>query len=118
MTTFERIDGTPAGGNVHGASGQSRPTRLQLWIDPEMAAEIRAAAVRLNRLSESEREIVTLLGRGLTNKQTGYKLSVSTRTIENRRAAIMKKLELVTPAELFRLLTLSSLEGNGEVSSR
>jgi DNA-binding CsgD family transcriptional regulator len=51
-------------------------------------------------LSSREREVVTLLATGKTNKQIGTKLVISTRTVESHRAKIMLKLDVHSLGEL------------------
>jgi DNA-binding CsgD family transcriptional regulator len=51
-------------------------------------------------LSSREREVVTLLATGQTNKQIGTKLVISTRTVESHRAKIMLKLDVHSLGEL------------------
>lgn len=53
-------------------------------------------------LSEREKEVLTLIARGYTNKQAAEKLFLSVKTIETYRARIMEKLQLHTRAELVR----------------
>ena len=53
-------------------------------------------------LSSREREVVTLLATGQTNKQIGTKLVISTRTVETHRAKIMLKLDMHSVSELVR----------------
>ena len=60
---------------------------------------------RLSSLTNKEREVVELLIGGNTNKVIASKLGLSRRGIEDRRARIMKKLNLKTVAELHELVT-------------
>lgn len=53
-------------------------------------------------LTLREREIVQLLAEGRSNKQVAGVLGISTRTAENHRANIMKKLGLGSLSELVR----------------
>ena len=52
------------------------------------------------RLSSREREIVSLVAEGLTNKAIAEQLCVAVRTIEVHRAAAMTKLDVTNMAEL------------------
>ncbi len=60
--------------------------------------------VRLDRLSESEREIMKLIVAGKPNKAIARSLDVSMRTIEYRRQAVYKKMEVASLAELVQLV--------------
>lgn len=59
----------------------------------------RVAAVEL---SPREREIATLVARGLSNRQIAAQLSLSARTVETHRLNIMRKLDLDGAAALVR----------------
>jgi DNA-binding NarL/FixJ family response regulator len=66
--------------------------------DPKAART--AAAGTPNLLTRREREIVRLLAENLTNKEIATKLSISVKTVETHRGAIMKKLGLSSIVEL------------------
>jgi DNA-binding NarL/FixJ family response regulator len=51
-------------------------------------------------LTRRELEIVRLLAENLTNKEVAAKLSISVKTVETHRAAIMRKLGLNSVVEL------------------
>ncbi|MHC4534786.1 MAG: response regulator [Planctomycetota bacterium] len=53
-------------------------------------------------LSEREKEVLTLIAQGYTNKEAAKKLYISVKTVETHRARIMEKLQLRTRAELVR----------------
>ena len=53
-------------------------------------------------LTRREREVVQLVAEGHTNKQIAHLLNISQKTVETRRAAIMRKLKLSSGAELVR----------------
>lgn len=56
----------------------------------------------LERLTSREREIVQLLAEGKSNKQIAKLLELSVKTVETHRAAVMRKLELSSLADLVR----------------
>jgi DNA-binding NarL/FixJ family response regulator len=53
-------------------------------------------------LSEREREVLQYVARGLTYKEIGEDLFISTKTVENHARNIMKKLHLKRKQELIR----------------
>ena len=53
-------------------------------------------------LTTREREILQLIGEGLTASEISDKFSISIRTVEKHRANLMKKLELKNHADLIR----------------
>ncbi len=54
------------------------------------------------QLSEREREVLSLIVAGLTNKEMGRALDVSPRTVETHRANLFAKLEINSLAQLVR----------------
>ena len=89
-----------------------KPAREQdLWNSVRKALDIdrenrdrrvRRAEVqkRLARLSNGEQEVLDRILAGKSNKQIASELSLSIRTIEDRRARIMRKLEVGSVVEL------------------
>lgn len=55
-----------------------------------------------DRITAREREIVQLLAEGKANKEVAEILAISVKTVETHRAAIMRKLELASLADLVR----------------
>lgn len=64
----------------------------------------REVRLRVEALSQREREILLLVGEGLVAKQIAAKLHVSEVTVKVHRARIMKKLEIRSPIEVLRLV--------------
>jgi len=56
-----------------------------------------------DQLSSRERDILALLGEGLTLKEIGVKLFISPKTVANHRANIMAKLNVRNASQLMRL---------------
>jgi DNA-binding NarL/FixJ family response regulator len=54
------------------------------------------------RLSAREREIVQLIAEGMSNKEVAAKLTISVKTVETHRAAILRKLRIDSLADLVR----------------
>ncbi len=63
----------------------------------------RAAAARLESLTERECEVLGFVVRGLLNKQIADKLGIGERTVKLHRTAITTKLGVPSVAELTRL---------------
>ena len=55
-----------------------------------------------DRLTSREREIIQLLGEGNSNKEIARRLTLSIKTVETHRAAVMRKLELKSLADIIR----------------
>jgi FixJ family two-component response regulator len=69
----------------------------------ERDSQLWAIEGRIARLTERERETLTLIQAGDSNKVMAAKLFLSERAIEMRRSAIMKKLQVTSVAELLDL---------------
>jgi len=62
----------------------------------------------LTKLSPREKEVFSILGRGLTNKDMATQLGISLQTIETHRKAIIRKLG-VHGAELVRYAVMNAM---------
>lgn len=62
----------------------------------------RQARERYASLSEREREVLSLIVAGLTNKEIGRALNLSPRTVETHRANLFAKLEAESLAQVIR----------------
>ena len=87
----------------------------QLWDSIRKALELdsqnrrrlarrRRAEERLSKLTPGEREVLNLILEGKMNKEIAAELHLSTRTIEDRRAKLMKKMDAQCLAELVQLV--------------
>lgn len=63
----------------------------------------------LEQLTEREREVLTLIARGLTNQQIGDKLFISIKTVQAHRANLMEKLDLHDAVELTKFAIKTGL---------
>ncbi|MEU8782474.1 response regulator transcription factor [Streptomyces sp. NPDC048637] len=96
---LKQIDGTAL---VHAirtvAAGQSMldprtATRVMARLrDPGGAGAAEEETSELDRLSPREREVLDLIGEGLTNRQIADRLFLSEKTVKNRVSAILSKL--------------------------
>jgi DNA-binding CsgD family transcriptional regulator len=55
-------------------------------------------------LTQRERDVAAQLVDGCTSRETGRKLTISPRTVDVHRAALLKKYGVKTTAELIRML--------------
>ncbi len=60
--------------------------------------------IRINELSQGERNVLELISTGLPNKIVARQLRISVRTVEDRRHRIMKKLDVASFARLMELV--------------
>lgn len=77
--------------------------RKQLVADRGTGARAEEARVRLNVLTDRERDVLDGLVEGLPNKTIAYDLGISPRTVEIHRANLMQKLEVKSLAEALRI---------------
>ena len=73
----------------------------QNWQRREERAQ---AESRIAALTPAERQVMALLVDGKTNKQIAAELNLSLRAVEDRRARMMKRLQVKSRAELLKLL--------------
>lgn len=63
---------------------------------------------RLKSLSPREQEVLERILAGRKNKEIAYELNISLRTVETHRAAIMRKMECASVAELVQRVRTAS----------
>lgn len=62
---------------------------------------------RLHRLSPGEREVLGLLLQGFSNREMAAQLGISIRTVEDRRARLMRKMAAESLAEMVQMVALT-----------
>jgi two-component system, LuxR family, response regulator FixJ len=78
---------------------------LQLNAENRRRSSLRTQVERrMARLTAAEREVLDLIMAGKLNKEIANQLHLSVRTVEDRRARLMKKMEADSVAELVRLV--------------
>jgi DNA-binding NarL/FixJ family response regulator len=89
------------------------------YVNPTLGARMvvadanEQAAAEANPLSERELEVLLLLALGHTNQEIAKTLFISVRTAETHRAHIMRKLGLVSRAELVRYALANGIINSG-----
>jgi len=85
----------------------------EVWLEPTMIARVlgdltrpqpspqaSAEATKIARLTEREREVITLVGAGLRNKHIAARLYISEATVRHHLTAIFAKLSIADRFEL------------------
>ncbi|MDH4051008.1 MAG: response regulator transcription factor [Rubrivivax sp.] len=72
------------------------------YLSPGLAQRLFRAPAPRAQLSEREREILALLGQGLSSKHIARKLDIGVRTVETHRQSIRRKLDLAGQAEFIK----------------
>jgi two-component system CheB/CheR fusion protein len=68
----------------------------------------KTAAERIGRLTPRERDVLDLVVQGRPNKIIADDLGISQRTVENHRAAVMKRTGVASLPDLIRLVMAAS----------
>jgi DNA-binding CsgD family transcriptional regulator len=68
-----------------------------------------AATEKVGALAPRQREVLTLMARGLLNKQIAWKLKISEKTVKMHRALLLERLGAATSADAIRLAVEAGL---------
>ncbi|SET02382.1 two component transcriptional regulator, LuxR family [Oceanobacillus limi] len=68
---------------------------------------------RYQLLSDREKEVLTLIAKGYSNKEIGEKLVISVKTVESHKSNLMEKLQMKTRPELVSYALKKGLLGYG-----
>jgi two-component system response regulator NreC len=82
------------------------------YLHPSLGARLAVSnenSLALDRLSERERDVLTRVVRGATNKQIATELHLSVRTVETHRARMQDKLGVSGLLELVELARAQGL---------
>lgn len=66
----------------------------------------------IHLLSDREREVLTLIAKGYSNKEIGEQLKISVKTVETHKGNIMEKLHMKTRPELVEFALKKGLLGH------
>lgn len=76
-----------------------------------LQADMQELQERYAQLSRREQEVMTLIVRGLLNKQVGYELGISEITVKAHRGQVMRKMNAGSFAELINMAGKLHLSG-------
>ena len=86
---------------VHAGKAYLYPDAQKKLIE-QVSQPVDIEGTSFDNLSAREKEILSLVAKGYTNKEVGELLSISPRTVETHKARVMEKLDLSTRRELIQ----------------
>lgn len=92
----------------------------EVYVSPSLASEMLVSLTRgnapdpLQELTDREREILSLIGTGLTNREIGERIFLSEKTIKHYVTNILQKLQVRSRVEA----ALLAAQGAGPLSSK
>jgi DNA-binding NarL/FixJ family response regulator len=69
-------------------------------IAREVGGQARASVVEAVRMTRREREVIDLIGEGLSNKEIAQRLNIATHTVKSHVRNVMEKLALHTRLQI------------------
>lgn len=99
--------------SVHAGDAYLYPAATKRLVEEYLDTNEQRHTDTLNLLTDREREVLTLIARGFSNKEIGEKLFISVKTVETHRSNLMGKLEMRTRPELVTLALKKGLIGYG-----
>lgn len=98
---------------LHQGDAYLFPKAVKRLLEDYLAQDGGERSDSFHQLSNREREVLTLIARGYSNKEIGEKLFISVKTVETHRRNLMTKLEMRTRPELVNLALKKGLIGYG-----
>ncbi|CCE00437.1 helix-turn-helix transcriptional regulator [Bradyrhizobium sp. STM 3809] len=96
-------------GRISGAQAQPGAAARTINARVEAPAAITRSGRPSKSLTPREREVLTLISEGLSNKEGALRMRISPRTFESHRAEAMRKLGARNTAELVRAALLGQM---------
>jgi len=92
---------TAAVRSVAGGDAYLNPTATRRLMN-EYLEQMRGGGRSANTLSEREKEVLTLIAKGYSNKEIADRLMISVKTVETHKSNVMEKLGLRSRPELVK----------------
>lgn len=89
------------------------PTATKSLMDEYLSTIKQGGLEQFQLLSDREREVLTLIAKGYSNKDIGEKLIISVKTVETHKSNLMEKLQMKTRPELVAYALKKGLLGYG-----
>ena len=95
-----RAQGAEANGHLNGNSISDKERKVAEMWRPKNQGSDDYEGVKIARLTEREREVVTLIGEGLRNQQIADRLCISVITVRHHLSSVFSKVEVGDRFEL------------------
>ncbi|WP_409273574.1 response regulator [Neobacillus sp. SCS-31] len=89
------------------------PSATKRLMEEYMGAVRQGSTDTFNLLSDREKEVLTLIAKGFSNKEIAEQLVISVKTVETHKGNVMEKLQLKTRPELVQYAIKKGLLGYG-----
>ncbi|WP_316570074.1 response regulator transcription factor [Neobacillus sp. YIM B06451] len=89
------------------------PSATKRLMEEYMGAVRQGSTDTFNQLSDREKEVLTLIAKGFSNKEIAEQLVISVKTVETHKGNVMEKLQLKTRPELVQYAIKKGLLGYG-----
>ncbi|WP_053365059.1 response regulator [Bacillus sp. FJAT-27245] len=89
------------------------PSATKRLMEEYMGAVRQGSTDTFNLLSDREKEVLTLVAKGFSNKEIAEQLVISVKTVETHKGNVMEKLQLKTRPELVQYAIKKGLLGYG-----
>lgn len=99
--------------SVHAGDAYLYPAATKRLVGEYLDSVEQGNTDTFNLLSDREREVLTLIAKGFSNKEIGEQLFISVKTVETHRGNLMGKLEMRKRPELVALALKKGLIGYG-----
>lgn len=99
--------------SVAGGNAYLHPSATKRLMEEYIGTVRQGNADTFNLLSDREREVLTLIAKGFSNKEIAEQLVISVKTVETHKGNLMEKLQMKTRPELVAYALKKGLLGYG-----
>nr|WP_275580723.1 response regulator transcription factor [Aquibacillus albus] len=98
---------------VHSGNAYLHPSATKRLMDEYLQSVKNNVSDDYQLLSDREKEVLTLIAKGYSNKEIGEQLVISVKTVETHKSNLMEKLQMKTRPELVSYALKKGLLGYG-----
>lgn len=99
--------------SVAGGNAYLHPSATKRLMEEYIGSVKQGNSDTFNLLSDREKEVLTLIAKGFSNKEIAEKLIISVKTVETHKGNLMEKLQMKTRPELVAFALKKGLLGYG-----